>query len=209
MGARGFVATWGPPWAGTRIRRSVPAPRVRAAVAGDALQGDRLDVRDRLAVERAVAELDGQRVGVDARQHLGRGHLLTVRERRGGGDDPLVAVALPRAAAEAAVVLEHPRADLLADRVPADPLRAAADAELLDGGRELADQEILVLAPLVGDVRRLALGVRVRPLADQPLQFGQVLAMARRRERGVADAAQVPRAVALDVDDGVARPARR
>ena len=47
------------------------------------------------------------------------------------------------------------------------------------------------------------------PVADGPLQPAQVLVVAGRGERRLADAAQEPLPVLLDVDDGVAGPARR
>src|SRR5215831_13264548 len=102
----------------------------------DALQSDFLDLGNRLPVNRAVLGLKTDRVGVDDGDDIRRDRFLAVRENRGGLDGPGLAVARPGALAEPAVVEERPRPDGLRGRIPPDPLRAAADGDVLDRGGE-------------------------------------------------------------------------
>src|SRR5262249_40586337 len=93
--------------------------------------------------------------------------------------------------------------------VPADPLLAAADRDILEGGGERRDDEILMVRPGEGSPGGLAIVAFRGPVADGPLQLPQVLVVGRRGERRIADAAQQPFPILLDVTGGVGAPPRR
>ena len=175
----------------------------------DSFELDGLDVRERFAVLGPVGGLPAHGVGVQAGEDVGRGQLLAVGPHTGRLDYPLLAVLAPCALAEAAGRFERPRADVLAERVPADPLRAAADGEVLEGGRERGQQEILAFGPCERDAGRLTLvGCRL-PVAGKPVQLAQMFVIARGRIGSIPNAAQEPLAVFLDVNDAVAGPTGR
>ena len=89
----------------------------------DARDLDGRNVRQLLAVERALGGLPGERVLVHRRQDVGGRQLAAVGLDAGRRDQPALAVARPGAVAEAAVVVEHPRPQLASARVLEQDLR--------------------------------------------------------------------------------------
>src|SRR5262245_9304390 len=172
---------------------------------------DSLRVGQGLAVHRPVRRLPAQRVLVQARHDVGGGHLFPVAQRGRALDEPFVAVPRPDPLPEAVAGLERPGADVPGTRIPADPLRALADGDPFDRGRERREDEVAVAGPGEQGLHRLALLVllvRVGPAADQPLQLAQPLGVSGRDERRLAHAGHAPGAALLDVNDGVAGPLR-
>src|SRR3954451_22422558 len=116
-------------------------PGLSCPLSLDALQPDRRNVRHFLAVHRPLDRLPGEVVVIYFRDDVGRRNLLAVAERRGAGDRPLLAVLAPGPLAEAARGGEGPGQDVLAGRVPADPLDSAAARDVLQRRPERGDEE--------------------------------------------------------------------
>src|SRR5262245_17822847 len=97
---------------------------------------DRLRVGESLAVHHPVRRLPAEGVRTQPRHDVDGGELLAVAQRGGALDGPLVAAARPDSLPETATGLEHPGANLLATRIPADPLRPLSNGDTLHRGRE-------------------------------------------------------------------------
>src|SRR5262245_59330072 len=102
----------------------------------DALHLDLGRVGVCLAADGQVLHLPGERVRIDGGEDRRGGHRRSVAGRHRALDGPHLAVLGPLPLAESAVQLERPGSNLLGGRVVADPLRAAADRDVLERRRE-------------------------------------------------------------------------
>src|SRR5262249_21548635 len=93
-----------------------------------------------------------------------------------------------------------PRAHAPQGRVPADHLRDPVEDAGAALGRYRAVQEVAVGGPLALDLDGGGGADLRRPAADEPLQLAEVLVVALRHVRRLADVLQEPGAVALDED---------
>src|SRR5439155_25669542 len=123
--------------------------------------------------------------------------------------DPFVTVFGPGSFTKAAACVEMPGPNPLSFRVPADPLGAAAEIEILKHGCVRRNDEGLVLRPLERYPGNFAFFGFVGPFPHDPLQRVQVFLIGGWRVRRVADAAHRPSTIFFDVDYRVPSPARR
>src|SRR5207302_158805 len=100
----------------------------------DALHLDFLGVGEFLPVYRPLRRLPGYRMRIKNSDDVRRCHFFPVLQSGGRLDGPLVSFLGPRTFAEAAAVVEVPGADFLGRRIPGDPLRAAAQANVFESG---------------------------------------------------------------------------
>src|SRR5262249_186620 len=107
-----------------------------------------------------------------------RNYFPSIREYSFGLADPFVSLLGPGALAKAPVRVENPGADTLGQRIPADPLRVAADRNVFGKGREARNQEALVLGPGNRDPSGIGGFPFIRPLAKEPFQPAQVFGIA-------------------------------
>src|SRR4051794_37085653 len=118
-----------------------------------------VDPGHRGAADGPVDRLPARPVLAQTGDDIRRRRVLTVLPHALGLDHPLVPVAGPVALAEPAFGIEDPRLELVARRVPADPLRAREHGLALRLHGELADQVVAAVGPFAGgeDDRILAL----------------------------------------------------
>src|SRR5262249_59316307 len=117
-GGWGGRASTAPGAAANTMRDMLPLPALLLRLA------DELDLRvgHQLAVHLAVPRPPHERVGVHELVDVGGAAGAPVGQHARRGDRPALAVALPVAFAEAALRVEHPGADQVVQRVPADAL---------------------------------------------------------------------------------------
>src|SRR5262249_27676511 len=104
--------------------------------------------------------------------------LLAVREDGRGLDDPLAAVAGPRALAEGTAGVEDPRANGLRHRVPADYLLGVGYGSAAECLRQGAGDEAVALSPGEREPLALAFAGVLGPVAQHRLQVAQVFVRA-------------------------------
>ena len=169
----------------------------------------------RLAADHPVVRLERiailAQAGVEIR---GRADCSLVRHAR-HLHDPLPRRAVsgiglahrPQRFAKSSFRIEHPTADLLGQRIPTDPMRAAHGRSTGNVHGEIAHQEQMIVGPVI---RRLdqRFGTFVDPVADQPVELFERLGPGRIVGQ-FASAAGQPLAVLLDVGHQVAARLRR
>src|SRR6516225_1466870 len=101
----------------------------------------------------------------------------------------MVPISGPGSLAETAAGVENPRANTLRLRIPTDPVRGFADRDTLGGRRKSANDEVLIVCPRHRQMFCIAFVALGRPLADGPFQSPQLLMVAGRNERRLAQAA--------------------